>query len=134
MPDYETKIRREEGEKLQMYKCSEGKWTIGVGYNIEDNGISQAVSNLMLKERLEIAISDAKTIIPNFYDLSEVRKIALVDMSFQMGKGRLSGFKNMIQAIEIGAWNVAAIEMLDSRYAQQTPNRANRNASLMKVG
>lgn len=134
MPDYATKIRYEENEKLKMYKCSQNKWTIGVGHNIEDNGISQAVSDLMLKEDLEIAINDAKSIASNFGDLSDDRKIALVDMSFQMGKNRLSGFKNMIQAIEIEAWNVAAIETLDSRYARQTPNRANRNAKLMKKG
>jgi lysozyme len=134
MPDYKTKIKREEDTKLRMYKCSEDRWTIGTGHNIQDNGISQAVSDLILDEDLEVAINDAKAVISNFDDLSDTRKIVLVDMAFQMGKSRLSGFKKMIEAIEIEAWNVAVIEMLDSRYANQTPNRANRNATLMKKG
>lgn len=134
MLDYKLKIRIEEGTRLDMYKCSQGKWTVGTGHNIEDNGISQAVADLMLDEDLAIAESDAKSLVSNFNNLSDNRKIVLVDMSFQMGKTRLSGFKRMIEAIEIGAWGVAAFEMLDSRYAEQTPNRANANAELMKKG
>lgn len=134
MVDYKKKIKREEGTSLQMYKCSMGKWTIGTGHNIENNGISQDVADLILDEDLEVAINDAKSLVSNFNDLSDNRKIVLVDMSFQMGKTRLGGFKSMIQAVEISAFNVAASELLDSRYARQTPPRANRNADLMRKG
>lgn len=134
MTDYSARIKREEDTKLRMYKCSMDRWTIGTGHNIQDNGISQAVSDLMLQEDLEVAVSDASSLISNFNALSYNRREALVDMAFQMGKSRLSGFKNMMQAIEMEAFDVAAIEMLDSRYAEQTSGRANRNANLMRVG
>lgn len=134
MTDYRTKIEAEEGKKSKIYKCSQGYLTGGIGHNLDANGLSDAVIDLMYKEDEAVAIKDAKALVSNFNDLSDNRKIVLVDMAFQMGLSRLSGFKNMIQAIEIEAWNVAAIEMLESRYARQTPNRANRNADLMKKG
>lgn len=134
MPDYKSKIESEEGYKSKPYRCSEGKLTIGIGHNLDANGLSDAVIALIFKEDEAQAINDAKALVSNFSDLSDNRKIVLVDMAFQMGKGRLSGFINMIQAIEIEAWNVAAIEMLDSRYSRQTPERAKRNADLMKKG
>lgn len=134
MTDYRTKLESEEGLRLKPYKCSEGKLTIGIGHNLDANGISLAVANLIYKEDEARAIKDAKSLVSNFNDLSDDRKTALVDMAFQMGKTRLRGFKNMIQAVEIGAFDVAAKEMLDSRYARQTPSRANRSAELMKKG
>lgn len=132
MIDYKAKINSEEGTRLRMYKCSENKWTVGVGHNIEDNGISPAVSDLMLEEDLEVSIADAISLVSDFSGLPDNVKIVLVDMAFQMGKGSLSGFKKMIQAVDIEAFDVAAIELLDSLYARQTPARANRNAELMR--
>jgi len=133
MPDYKTKIKDEESTRLRMYQCSEGKWTIGTGHNIEDNGISPAVSDLMLEEDLHVSSADATSLVSNFKNLPDNVKIVLVDMAFQMGKGSLSGFKKMIQAVEIKAFDVAASELLDSLYARQTPARANRNAELMRT-
>ena len=31
----EAYIRREEGYRRHMYKCPSGKWTIGIGLNLE---------------------------------------------------------------------------------------------------
>ncbi len=134
MIDYKEKIESEEGYRRLPYRCSEGKLTIGIGHNLDANGLSDAVINLIFEEDEARAIKDAKSLVSNFDGLSDNRKIALVDMAFQMGKGRLKGFKNMIQAVEIEAWDVAAIEMLDSKWARQTPNRAGRNADLMRKG
>jgi lysozyme len=55
-------------------------------------------------------------------------------MVFQLGETGVSKFKNMWKALEQDppAYSVAASEMLDSRWAKQTPNRANGLANLMK--
>jgi len=47
-------------------------------------------------------------------------------MAFQLGQRGLSKFKNMNSAIERKEWVEAAVEMMDSRWAGQTPNRATR--------
>jgi lysozyme len=47
-------------------------------------------------------------------------------MCFQLGQGGLSKFKNMNSAVEDGAWIRMSEEMMDSRWALQTPERAAR--------
>jgi len=47
-------------------------------------------------------------------------------MSFQLGKPRLSKFKLMIAAVEVGDYREMALQMEDSRWFKQTTNRAQR--------
>lgn len=134
MPDYRTHLEFEEGLRLKPYKCSEGFTTIGIGHNLDAKGISNAVADLMYKEDEREAIGQAKRLVDDFNALSDNRKIVLVSMVFQMGYNGVTRFKNMIQAINIGAYDVAAIEMLDSRWASQTPERTNRLSTMMENG
>ncbi len=53
-------------------------------------------------------------------------------MVFQLGETGVSKFKNMLKALKEGPdYQTAAIEMLDSRWAKQTPNRAEAMSSEM---
>ena len=47
-------------------------------------------------------------------------------MCFQLGRPRLSKFKNMIAAVEDLDWAKMADEMEDSNWFRQTPERAKR--------
>lgn len=132
MTDYRTTLIADEGLRLDMYKCSGDKWTIGVGHNLEAKPISRKAAMVILDDDISDAERDAKTLVSDFKALPDDVKIVLVSMVFQMGKRGVSNFKNMLQAIEIGAFDVAAIEMLNSRWAKQTPNRAKRLAERMK--
>lgn len=134
MTDYRTTLIADEGLRLDMYKCSGDKWTIGVGHNLEAKGISEKVAMMILDEDIRDASRDAVSLVEDFYSLSDNRRIVLVSMVFQLGKRGVSNFKNMIQAINIGAFNVASAEMLDSRWATQTPARARRLSEMMKRG
>ena len=55
-------------------------------------------------------------------------------MVFQLGKSGVSKFRNMWKALQQDPpdYKEAAVQMLDSRWAKQTPNRANDMANLMK--
>jgi lysozyme len=53
-------------------------------------------------------------------------------MCFNMGEGNLKKFKNMIAAIEALDMDQAAEEALDSRWAQQVGQRANRLAEKLR--
>lgn len=132
--DYSKLVRDEEGCELKMYKCTEGFHTIGWGFNLDANPIPQEVADLLLKYSMEQSIKDAKRIFTNFDKLSEVRRSLLVNMSYQLGLNRLYGFKNFIAAVLAENWQLAKKEMLDSKWAKQTPKRANRMASIMQRG
>ena len=61
-----------------------------------------------------------------FDSLPEEIQLVLANMCFQLGRPRLSQFKNMIAAVEDLDWARMADEMEDSKWFRQTPERAKR--------
>lgn len=124
---------RDEGLKLKPYHCTAGKLTIGVGRNIEDRGISKATAMQMLDEDFGIIETELDRAIPWWRTLSEARQRALINMAF-MGVPRLLGFRNMLAAMRAGAFERAADEALDSKWATQVGARSERVAKLIREG
>jgi lysozyme len=71
---------------------------------------------------------------PCVEELDAVRQLVLVDMAFNMGVPRLSKFKKMWAAIHENKFDVAAKEMLDSRWANQVKSRSTKLAHAMHYG
>ena len=130
----EEYIQRNEGLRLKPYECSAGKLTIGYGRNIEDNGITEEEANIMFEHDLEIVADELREIFQTFDDLSYNRKKCLMDMCFNLGKTRFKRFKKTIRAVNIGDFDEAAAQILDSAYARQLPSRSANNAMLMRKG
>jgi len=122
----------DEGKRNKAYKDSEGIWTIGIGRNLEDPGLSEAEITFLFENDITKRLCDSR-MQSIMTGLDEVRKSVLVDMSF-MGIRKLMGFKNMIAALEAGDYDTAAREMLDSKWATQVGPRAPRLAYMMKTG
>lgn len=124
-------LKLDEGVKLKPYRCTEGKLTIGVGRNIEERGISEDEAEYLLRNDIKDCVRQLET-ISCFSPLSEVRRAVLISMCF-MGFSRLKGFKKMWRAIELGDYNEAAAQMLDSKWARQVKGRAIRLAEMMRT-
>jgi lysozyme len=136
-----TYIRENEGSNIvdgrhMPYKCTAGKLTCGYGRNIEDKGISEYEATIMLDSDISDALTDLRKVFnyEEFEHLSFNRKMALTDMVFNIGRPRFLGFKKMIQAIKDKDFDKAALELMDSNYARQVPNRATRNRDLIRGG
>lgn len=117
-------IIRHEGSRLKMYQDTLGIWTIGVGHNIQEKGISPDVMALILEEDLAESIADLKRNISFFSDLPEQIQEALVNLCFNMGIPRLLQFKKTLAYLRDEDFKSAANELLDSRYAAQVGQRA----------
>jgi lysozyme len=124
----------DEGKRNKPYKDTVGILTIGVGRNLEDVGLRDDEIALMLKNDIAQAELDARSLVPGFDKLTENRKAVLVNMSFNLGKGRLSGFVNTLANINAGNYAQAADGMLASKWAVQVGKRADRLAKLMREG
>ena len=75
---------------------------------------------------LDISISECKVLYDLWDDYpGEVQEI-LVNMMFNLGRPRLSGFKNFKKAVDAGDWAKAGIEGRDSKWHKQVGNRAER--------
>ena len=132
MSDLIQDLRRDEGVKSYPYRDTEGILTIGVGRNLEDRGLSDEEIDLLLMNDLKWVVVDLDRNLPWWREMDSARQRALANMCFQLGITRLLGFKKMLSALEAGDFSAAAAEALDSRYAQQTPQRAERIAALIR--
>lgn len=121
-------VQGHEGKSLQMYLDSVGKWTIGIGHNLTDRGITEDVCMIMFQHDLQSAVTDLTRVFPEFSTYPDDAKLTLIDMMFQLGIIRFCTFKKMIEAVKSLNWKKAAEEVLDSTYASQVPTRAKENA------
>ena len=131
-------LKREEGLRLKPYKDTLGHWTIGYGHKMlpgEPNvRIDLAEAERLLDVDIEKAESGVRQALPWFDDLDEARQAVLVSMAFQLGLRGLLGFKRTLRHVELGQYTLAANEMLRSRWAEQTPARAERMSRQMLTG
>ena len=134
MRELHEELKRDEGVRLMPYKDSVGLLTIGCGRNIEERGISEDEMEHMLTNDIAIAVKDCCQIFSAFASHPAVVKRALVNMSFNLGAPTLRKFRNMIAAINAREYDLAATEALDSRWAKQVGQRAQRIASLLRKG
>ncbi len=123
-----------EGLRLKPYRDTVGKLTIGVGRNLDDVGITEEEALYLLKNDIRRTINFLSAVLPFWYRLSETRKIALIDMCFNLGGRRFMGFRKMRRALEEGDYERAAEEMLDSKWAGQVGRRAEELAEMMRKG
>ena len=126
-------IIRHEGIRLDMYQDTLGIYTVGVGHNIQEKGISQAVMELMLEEDVAEAVSELKRSVSFFSKMPEQVQEALVNLAFNMGIPRLMQFKKTLAYLRDGNFEAAADELLDSRYAEQVGRRADEVADMIRT-
>ena len=130
---------RDEGFREKAYRDHLGKITIGYGFMIDPDepgaiSIPKEVANLWLLHEISIRKTALDRAIPWWKDLSEGRRRALLNMAYQLGVTGLLKFKKTLVALKDGKFKTAAKEALDSRWARQTPARAERIAELIRSG
>jgi lysozyme len=130
-----TKVRdqlvRDEGIRLKPYEDSVGLITIGVGRNIEQNGISYDEAMFMLQNDVARCMKEAAS-FKWYTELTEDRQVAIVNMIFNLGMPRFQKFKGFIAAMSEHDYDRAAFEMMDSRWAVQVGDRAKRLANIIR--
>ena len=131
-------LKEDEGVRYDIYNDHLGYPTFGVGHLITENDeeFGRPVGTAVSEERvrscferdLETAIGECHNLYGegSFGDLPDEVQQILVNMMFNMGRPRLSGFKKFNAAIEARDWLEAAKEGRDSRWYRQVTNRAER--------
>ena len=127
-------LRLHEGERLKPYRCTAGKLTIGVGRNLEDRGITAQEAAYLLSNDITSTQAALLKALPWVATLDDVRQRVLIDMAFNMGLGTLLTFKRTLAAVQGGQYQQAAAMMLESRWAGQVGQRAQRLSQMMATG
>ena len=129
-------LKQHEGKRHFAYKCSAGKWTIGVGRNIDENGgigLSEEEIDYLLDADIVRCLREL-SVFEWFSDLDEVRQDAMVSLCLNLGLTRLRKFEKALQAMKYNLYEEAATEFLDSRWASQVGYRANELAEMIRTG
>lgn len=128
-------LRRDEDEKLSVYRDSLGYWTLGVGRLVDarkGGGITRAESAYLLANDVGTKSAALDERLPWWRTLSDARQGVLLNMAFQLGIDGLLAFTTTLGLVHTGQFGLAADAMLQSRWAQQTPERAKRLAEQMR--
>ena len=127
-------IERHEGRVSHAYQDHLGYWTIGVGRLIDERrggGLSDDEIDYLLANDISRVV-DALSVRLSFWgSLTDHQQMALCNMAFQLGVSGLLNFRRMLAALEAGDVVAARREALDSRWALQTPKRAQEVAAML---
>ena len=132
-----NQIKSDEGLILHAYKDSLGFLTIGYGRLIDKRkggGITEQEAEYLLNHDIAYKLGQLHAKLPWIDKLNDARKGVLLNMAFQLGVAGLMGFKSTLAKIEAGDYEGASTSMLKSKWATQTPNRAQRMAEQMRTG
>jgi len=157
----EQQLKLEEGCRHTPYYDTLGKLTIGIGHCLVTNplsksqikkicgkalshdnaiewlythGISNDNAEWLLREDIKATTEKLLAKYPWMQDMNQARFDAILSMAFQMGVGKIGHFKHMLKALEIGDYVEAGKQALDSRWAKQTPARAERVSEQLRTG
>lgn len=130
--------------KFYPYQDSHGNWTIGYGHFLGRSnevskaekfrrGISVHQANEFLNNDMDKAYSDFVLMLQkkNATDLPADVQMALFEMTFNMGSGKVTDFKRMWKSLNNGNYRRASREMKNSLWAKQVGDRATRIVDLV---
>ena len=132
LDDLLNDIKKHEGFKPRVYKCTEGYDTIGYGFAIKDLVIEKDVADLILMRKLHTLLQRVMVAFPWFESMPPEVKDVVLNMCYQLGLSGFSKFKKTIYLLETEQFEEASVEMLDSLWAKQTPNRAKELSERIK--
>ena len=132
-------LKRHEGLRLEEYKDSMGRATIGYGHLIKPGEnlikITKDRAEVILEKDIEIAEGIVNKLPEEILgSLNPRRREVLTNMAFNLGGSKFRKFKKMFAAIKKQDFDLASQEILDSKYAKQVGARANELAEIMQRG
>jgi lysozyme len=122
-------------EKYEQFPYTDitGHLTIGIGRNLTDRGISLNEALLLVENDIQYFTTKLDNLIGCFRDLSDNRKIVLVNMCFNLGVRGIMCFTKMLDFLAQGEYGLASEEIINSKAAHQCVERYKRLAEIMRT-
>ena len=113
-----------EGLVLKPYHCSQNYLSIGVGRNLDSNGITEEEAMYLLDNDIHKVIEQLDKQWAVWRTFPDAAKYVSIDVAFNMGINTWMSFRKTRAYMEMGEWEEASKELLDSKYAEQVGRRA----------
>jgi len=124
----------DEGYWATPRRCTKGKLTAGHGHNLDANGltkeqqerlnyyekdfagliVNREQAQYLLEDDIWVSFHELLKIFPGFQFLPDEIQHVLINLHFQLGYSRFTGFRDMIRAVKKQDWKEAAVELRDS--------------------
>jgi lysozyme len=108
-----------------------GRMTIGVGHNLDVEGIHEAEALSLLRRDLTECIDDLNT-IEELQFAQGARRMALVELRFMCGHTGFREFVRMLACCKERAWDGAADELLASAVYKTAPLRITQMSPMLR--
>lgn len=127
-------IRKHESYRAKLYKCSEGFLTGGYGHKMEvgDEFSKEDWERHFFTDYFEAVDVSNRLCTEYGTALSLARQAIIINMAFNLGYFRLKNFKKMWMALAANDYELAAQEMIDSKWYVQTGGRARELVKCMR--
>ena len=125
-------IKKHEGYVGIVYKDSLGIDTIGYGFAIKDLELDEDICEIILERKITQLIDRINNKFSLYKYMPQEIKDIVTEMCYQLGVTGFSKFKKTIAYLQDKKWEEASVEMLDSLWARQTPNRAKEMSNRVK--
>ena len=126
-------IKKHEGYSKTAYSDTLGKLTIGIGFLVEALELDEDICDMILERKLITNECILQRKLKWYDDQPQEIKNILQNMFYQLHY-KLFDFKKTLSYIKSGKYTAGSIEMLDSLWAKQAPNRAKElSERLVKV-
>ncbi|HFK4065593.1 TPA: glycoside hydrolase family protein [Kluyvera ascorbata] len=150
-------LKFDEGIKQTLYKDTLGFYTIGIGHLVTksanriealailDKKFGRVTNGTLTTSEVETLFNeDVQGVINQikqnsnvnavYKSLDDIRKMALINMCFQLGVNGVASFSNSLQYLNSKQWEKAATNLKLSKWNSQTPNRSNRVIEVFRTG
>ena len=124
-------VKLSEGFRDRVYKDTLGIDTIGYGFAIKDLVLDEDIAEMILRRKIDNLIDRVDKRFAFVKDLPIEGQDVIYEMCYQLGVTGVSKFKKTLLYLENKEFRMASKEMLDSRWAKQTPNRAKRLSNII---
>tara|TARA_R110000824_G_scaffold178361_12_gene358039 strand:+ start:1434 stop:1844 length:411 start_codon:yes stop_codon:yes gene_type:complete len=125
-------IKKHEGFREKVYKCSLGYPTIGYGFAIKDLVLDKDIADQILMRKVYDLVCKIQNKFKWFDGLPQEAQDVVANMCYQLGVTGFSKFKKTIALLKAHKFKKASVEMLDSKWALQTPNRAEELSHILR--
>lgn len=122
----------DEGLRLKPYHDTMGKLTIGIGRNLDDDGISTPEAMFLCENDIDVIETQMENTFTWWAALSDDRQQVIANMVFNMGLDGFKKFTHLIAALGTGDYQAAAAEMRKSEWAREVGPRATRLSTRME--
>ena len=125
-------IKEHEGFRAKPYRSTSNVLTIGYGFAIKDLVLDEDIAEQILIKKLYDLQCKIQDKFKWFDDLPQEAQDVITNMCYQLGVTGFSKFKKTIKLLKAHKFKAASIEMLDSKWALQTPNRAEELSLILR--